>query len=70
MRAPAVELYDLTDDAWELHNLADDGRAAPVLHDLLGRLFAFLKATGDPILHGAVAPPRHAEILNLFNSTL
>ena len=67
-RTPAIELYDLTEDPWELNNLADDSRAASVRRDLLIRLLAFLEATGDPILRGAIDSPRHAEILNLFKS--
>ena len=52
--APERELYSLTDDPYELNNVADDPRFSKVRDDLERQLTAFLKETEDPILMGFV----------------
>jgi arylsulfatase A-like enzyme len=60
---PDVELYDLAKDRWELKNVAEKPEYAEVRKDLMGRLWAFMKATGDPLLRGAVACPQHSRAM-------
>lgn len=48
LRRPAVELYDLQKDPWELVNLADSPALAPVRADLEKRLREWMKQQGDP----------------------
>lgn len=45
------ELYDLAADPHELRNVYDDPRYAEVRHDLLGRLYRHLVASGDNFYH-------------------
>jgi N-sulfoglucosamine sulfohydrolase len=48
LRRPTEELYDLTRDPNELHNLAADPAHAEALADLRRRLRAWQRATNDP----------------------
>ena len=57
---PDVQLFDLHDDPYELHNRAGDPALAAIQADLSGRLDRHLHATGDPILAGPV-PNRAGE---------
>ncbi len=59
---PREELYDLTFDPNEAHNLAADPLHREVHEDLAGRLDAWMRATDDPLLHGDVLPPAGAEV--------
>ena len=60
---PVVELYDLRDDPWEQHNLADDPKVASVQADLRRRLLRWMQETNDPLLHGPVASPYYSAAL-------
>lgn len=60
---PEEQLYDLMLDPQEGRNVAGDAAHADVLVDLRERLEAWMEATEDPLLEGAVAPPEGA-ILN------
>ncbi len=53
------ELYDLTRDPWEQHDLSRDAASASVLNQLRLQLVEHMRATGDPILKGAVTGPLH-----------
>ncbi|MFO0869753.1 MAG: serine hydrolase [Pirellulales bacterium] len=44
---PPEELYDLTADPWEIHNLASDPQLQTTLEDLRGRLNRWMEATQD-----------------------
>lgn len=44
---PRVELYDLRQDRWEFHNLADDPQHAQVVRELEAALDAWAERTGD-----------------------
>jgi arylsulfatase A-like enzyme len=44
---PPEELYDLTSDPWEVHNLAEDVSRQNVLSELRGILDAWIRETGD-----------------------
>jgi N-sulfoglucosamine sulfohydrolase len=48
LHRPRYELYDLTTDPNELHNLADDPRHRQTVDDLQTRLAAWQKQTQDP----------------------
>ncbi|MCD6301958.1 MAG: sulfatase [Anaerolineae bacterium] len=56
---PYLELYDLCEDPWELHNLAEEPSRADVKRDLMRRLYAHMVETEDPLLHGAITCPQH-----------
>jgi arylsulfatase A-like enzyme len=47
-----VELYDLETDPDELHNLAEDPAYKAHRSNLEDRLFAWMAATGDPLMRG------------------
>jgi arylsulfatase A-like enzyme len=59
---PFEQLYDVSLDPNEAHNLIDDPAYAGVRRDLTERLERWMRETGDPLLDGAVAPPPGAEI--------
>ena len=50
-------LHDLMFDPAEAHNLAADPACADILASLRGRLEAWMRETGDPLLDGPVEPP-------------
>lgn len=54
------QLYDLTLDPNEVHNLAADARCADVLADMRRRLDAYMERTDDPLLAGRVPMPEGA----------
>ena len=54
---PPEELYNLENDPHEFCNLANDPRHGDVRRDLRGRLFSFLRDTGDSLLDGPVPDP-------------
>lgn len=58
---PAEELYDLSADPAEVHNLIDDPAHAPALADLRQQLAAWRTATHDPWMAGVTDPfgPAH-----------
>ena len=49
-KRPREELYDLSKDPFEMHNVAGDAAYEGVRKDLEGRLLAELRRTGDPRL--------------------
>jgi hypothetical protein len=49
-KRPREELYDLSKDPFEMHNVASDAAYEGVRKDLEGRLLAELRRTGDPRL--------------------
>jgi hypothetical protein len=59
---PREELYDLTFDPNEAHNLVGDPLCREVYDDLARRLDTWMRVTDDPLLHGDVLPPPGAEI--------
>jgi arylsulfatase A-like enzyme len=60
-RPTHLELYDLTEDPHEFHNLADDPAAAPMLRELDGRLWDFLLDHDDFIVNEPVGSDWQAE---------
>jgi arylsulfatase A-like enzyme len=60
VRAP-VELYDLSQDRWERHNLAGAPEYASVEGDLRQRLLEWMRSTNDPLLDGPIASPYYSQ---------
>jgi N-sulfoglucosamine sulfohydrolase len=58
----AEELFDLVTDPHEMRNVAHEPESAPVRVELRRRLDEWMRATGDPLLHGPVPAPPGAEI--------
>ena len=58
----AEALYDLTFDPAESHNLAADPAHRATLDILRGTLQGWMRETGDPLLTGAVPPPKGARV--------
>ena len=65
---PPVELYDLDQDRWEQHNLADDPDYADIQSDLRRRLLAWMQSTDDPLLRGPVPSPYYTTALARLRS--
>ena len=63
---PDVELYDLTKDPWEQHDVAGRAEYASIRGSLLRRLYQHLVETADPILRGAVTSPQHRRAVELL----
>jgi arylsulfatase A-like enzyme len=67
-----VELYDLSSDPWEQHNLA--GSTEPSLDetqaDLRERLLRWMEATDDPLLRGPVTSPYYADALDALRGRI
>ncbi len=61
-----VELYDLRSDPLEFVNVADDPAQAGVRDAMLRRLHDWMVGTGDPLLDGVPASPRHDEALAML----
>jgi arylsulfatase A-like enzyme len=66
---PPVELYDLVEDRWEQHNLADVPELASIQANLRHRLLGWMQETDDPLLHGPVASPYFSDALARLRST-
>lgn len=67
---PPLELYDLELDPNEWRNLAYDGLHDDILRNLLARLHAWMRDTGDPLLDGAVTSPTHRRALAVLTHEL
>ena len=50
-RPPRFELYDLQNDPYEFHNLAEDPDHKATLKDLQQHLTAWRRQTSDPLLN-------------------
>jgi arylsulfatase A-like enzyme len=59
---PDEQLYDLTFDPNEAHNLAADPGHQVTLAELRDRLERWMRDTDDPLLAGAVVPPPGVEV--------
>jgi arylsulfatase A-like enzyme len=59
---PAEQLFDLIFDPNEAADLAGDAAHEQVRRELSRRLEDWMRATGDPLLDGPVAPPPGAEL--------
>ncbi|WP_282134017.1 sulfatase family protein [Seonamhaeicola maritimus] len=51
-RRPAVELFNVKEDPYNLHNLASEEKYTELCKDLKTELFEYLKETGDPRIVG------------------
>jgi arylsulfatase A-like enzyme len=64
---PPLALYDLAADPYEQHNLAGDPAHAATERALLDQLHAWMRATGDPLLAGAVTSPSHERAMRVMS---
>jgi len=69
MKHPTVELYDLRDDPFELHDIAEEPSQVDVLKEMLARLHRHLVKTEDPILEGPVLSPAHRNAVALLRES-
>jgi uncharacterized sulfatase len=51
-KRPAEELYDVEDDPWQIHNLADDAAYSNVKVELASQLQKYQRRTKDPRIQG------------------
>jgi arylsulfatase A-like enzyme len=66
---PLIELYDLSEDPWELNNVAEDPHYTDQRQELLARLHHWMLETKDPLLRPwAIAPPMHYSALERLES--
>ncbi|HUS08341.1 MAG TPA: sulfatase [Bryobacteraceae bacterium] len=59
---PPEQLYDLIFDPEERRNLAMDAALGKTLNEMRGRLDAWMRRTGDPLLKGPVKAPPGAQV--------
>jgi arylsulfatase A-like enzyme len=59
---PEEELYDLTFDPHETHNLVGDAGHTETLAEMRNRLDKWMQRTHDPAIHGSVLRPEHAVV--------
>jgi arylsulfatase A-like enzyme len=63
---PPFELYDLSEDPHENHNLAEDPVYRAIRDKLAGMLREWMEATGDPLLHGPMAQGAYTNRMKQF----
>jgi arylsulfatase A-like enzyme len=57
------ELYDLTEDRWELNNVSGAEQYARVEEELRGRILAWMRETQDPLLRGPVGSRYYGDVM-------
>ncbi|GAC1320657.1 MAG: hypothetical protein NVSMB2_16750 [Chloroflexota bacterium] len=66
---PPIELYDLSTDPWEQHNLATEPDLAPIRTQLRDRLRTWMETTDDPLLRGPIASPYYHDSMTWLRAT-
>jgi len=63
---PPFELYDIENDPYEKHNLADDPSLSTTRNELIQALYNWMRRTGDPLLDGPMAQGAYRERMKAF----
>ncbi len=65
---PPFELYDLKNDRYEQHNLANDSNLAVVRDEMVQILYTWMEKTGDPLLNGPMAQGAYRQRMQDFRT--
>ncbi len=68
--SPLVELYEIERDPNEWRNMADDPDCVETRTNLLQELYSWMRETHDPLLRGAISPPRHRDAMRLLSGAV
>lgn len=67
---PFVQLFDIIRDPDELEDIGGLRENAAIIKELSGKLYAWMKAVGDPVLKGAVQSPYYRQSMEDFKKAV